>query len=660
MGRIHPDAENTYFRKHLEEREIVRPFLSCFDVTRAFRRQDGRGEVAAYYLAPERFISELLGVDREILLVYSPYEKFQARTVQLHDTILAEDRVRLDPVGSIIVSDSPNVRNELHDIVGSEPERPPILALPTSMLARLKQADHIRSLFVEGFFSRDLFALESPLRSDISFFGRQDIVAELLDRFRSGQNSGLFGLRRIGKTSVLYALRRRVIEGGLGGVIYLDLSNPAIYRGRWWHVLESMAQVLVESSSLTKTQRSKLHVGASTYTESNAAAFFKGDLETIRARFPKSRVLLEFDEIEQITFGLSPAQHWTDDFLPLWQTLRSMHQDTQGDVCYVVAGVNPHPLEADRVGRFDNPLFSTAKPYFLAPFDAATVREMVRRLARYMGLRCEETLYVKLTGEYGGHPFLVRQACSHLAKRIEKRPETLTVQLFNQEKRHIALALERNVRQILNVLAIWYPNELELLTQLAGGDVTTFKEFAGDSAEFTQHVEGYGLVRSPRYEPQITIGLVETVLLKTAKEVANEQTPVDDPDAVRAEISRRRNAIEIRLREVLRDGLRYRYGGKSAGQLLKCFADERRTTLTPFSYDDIWSHLYFNELGTVIDREWAAFQAWFSEDKDKVLMWIDEINRSRSVDAHAGRIDDEALVMLRMCFRRLETRLQRS
>lgn len=61
----------------------LRPFLTSFDVTKAFRRQDGRGEVAAYYLKPERFIAELLGIDREILLVYSPYKEFQARTIQL-------------------------------------------------------------------------------------------------------------------------------------------------------------------------------------------------------------------------------------------------------------------------------------------------------------------------------------------------------------------------------------------------------------------------------------------------------------------------------------------------------------------------------------------------------------------------------------------------
>jgi hypothetical protein len=36
MGRIHPDAEDIHFSKHPEHREIVKPFLTAFDVTRAF------------------------------------------------------------------------------------------------------------------------------------------------------------------------------------------------------------------------------------------------------------------------------------------------------------------------------------------------------------------------------------------------------------------------------------------------------------------------------------------------------------------------------------------------------------------------------------------------------------------------------------------------
>ena len=88
-----------------------------------------------------------------------------------------------------------------------------------------------------------------------------------------------------------------------------------------------------------------------------------------------------------------------------------------------------------------------------------------------MGIQCEEDLYGRLAREYGGHPFLIRQACSHLVADLNQRPAKLTVEHFERERQEIALKLEKNVRQILNVLALWYPDEYELLRRLAHGSV---------------------------------------------------------------------------------------------------------------------------------------------------------------------------------------------
>lgn len=393
MGRIHPVAEGIYFNKYSAERNIVRPFLSCFDVSSAYRKKQGQAEVAAYYLKPEPFIAELIGLDRELLLVYAPFADFQARTLILHDEILLSDRTRLDPLGSIIISDDPDTASVVQDFLAREPERPPIVALSNAQVSELTDANSIRALFVEQFFRRDLFALESPLATDTFFFGRQETVTQLLDRFRSGQNSGLFGLRRIGKTSVLFALARRCEAGKVGGSVYLDLSSPALYGARWWDLLQAVARSFAEPLELERSDRSKLRALTITYNEKDAAGHFKADIERLTQHYGGHRLLLLLDEIENITFDISPAEHWQSDFLPFWQTLRSVHQDMKAAFCFVVAGVNPHIFEADRVGKYDNPLFSTSASHFLGPFNTATVRDMVRKLARYMGLKCEEGLY---------------------------------------------------------------------------------------------------------------------------------------------------------------------------------------------------------------------------------------------------------------------------
>lgn len=76
----------------------------------------------------------------------------------------------------------------------------------------------------------------------------------------------------------------------------------------------------------------------------------------------------------------------------------------------------------------------------------------------------------------------------------------------------------------------------------------------------------------------------------------------------------------------------------------------------PLSYDDVWNDMYFNELTSAIEKNWSAFAKWFSEERARVLEWMNHINRSRA-DAHARLLSENDLAFLRICFRRLEERL---
>jgi hypothetical protein len=653
MGQIHPEAAAAHFGRSPEHRAVVRPFLLGFDVTRAFWHNRGDARIACFYLKPERFIAEQVGIEREILLAYAPYPKLQARTLKLHDEVTADDRLRLDPMGSILVADDPDTSAVVRSFVDADPERPPIVSQSREALGNVTTIDSLRALLFQQLFRRDLFALESPLRSDTTFFGREEVVSQLLDRFRSGQNSGLFGLRRIGKTSVLYALRRRVVGGGLGGTVYLDLSNPSTYQGRWFELLQQIIRTLSEPLNLERGDRSKIRALNVTYGERDAASHFKADVQRLFGHFAGARVMLLLDEIEHITFDVSPAPHWANDFLPFWQTIRSVHQDTIGQFGFVVVGVNPHILEADRVGAFDNPIFGTTKPFYLGPFERNGVATMVAHLARYMGLHFDDSIFERLTADFGGHPFLVRQACSHLARHAPMRPDTITPELYARERQAIAVALEPNVKQILNVLAIWYPEEYELIRLLALGEEATFADFARATASFTEHVEGYGLVASARDNPRIRVGLVKEFLARVPQAAAIRESKPADWESIVTEVSRRRNAIEVALRAVLRDGLKFSLGKKAADGALGALASERRAVLVQYGYLELWDELFFTELSTILDKHWEAFARYFSIDKAEVLRWLDHINRCRA-DAHARRLNDDDLAYLRVCFRRLE------
>ncbi len=68
---------------------------------------------------------------------------------------------------------------------------------------------------------RDLFAQNFPV-SGRRFFGRHRSMSELKDAISAGAAAGIFGLRKVGKTSLLKEIERRASESG-DIVVYIDL-----------------------------------------------------------------------------------------------------------------------------------------------------------------------------------------------------------------------------------------------------------------------------------------------------------------------------------------------------------------------------------------------------------------------------------------------------
>jgi hypothetical protein len=438
MGQIHSEAQRAHFDKFPTDRKHVEALLHWFDVKYAKRiRSDRKTEVAVYILQPQsEQVSEFLGVrvDRELLYVYSPYNQLQARAVLGLDDIHATYRSRgLNKSLTLLGSDAPDAHQVVQEYLRADLERLPVVGLSRHDLDQIRSGSDVAALFASRHFTRDLFAMESPLNEDAYFFGRESLVQTCLDRLERGQNTGLFGLRRIGKTSVLRAVARRGSSNRLATIADVDLQG--VFALRWWSLLEHVALQLAEASGLSQTAVRKLHASAG-YREDTAGAYFLTDVRTLVSGAPRGRVCLLLDELHQISFDVSPRPHWNEDFLPFWSVMRSVHQNTNGAFTYILAGVNPYALEKEAVGGHDNPLFGTVKALWVRPFEQSESTEMVRRIAALMGLRFEDALLQELFRQYGGHPFLTRSACSQLAY-ISKRPSEVSLRTYDDNIRSI-------------------------------------------------------------------------------------------------------------------------------------------------------------------------------------------------------------------------------
>src|SRR5215813_1638595 len=210
MARIRDHVRRGHLAAHPGEEAFLAPFVPLFDVTRGDVVDDFNTTASVYLLQPDPDTKQTFGFEREIVLAYSPFPRFEPRLAQLVDRFMNRlpARGRVESLCFIVVIDDMNVRQHVGDFVTSSVETKTII--PFSRIELDGGADHrfVRNRMAQSLFARDLFDISQALVEDTYFFGRQSFVQALVDRFRRGQNAGLFGLRKTGKTSVISKLRR--------------------------------------------------------------------------------------------------------------------------------------------------------------------------------------------------------------------------------------------------------------------------------------------------------------------------------------------------------------------------------------------------------------------------------------------------------------------
>jgi hypothetical protein len=277
-----------------------------------------------------------------------------------------------------------------------------------------------------------------------------------------------------------------------------------------------------------------------------------------------------------------------------------------------------------------------------------------------MGLKFDALIAAKLTDDYGGHPFLIRQACSQLNKLASaERPVIIDKALYTRSKTEFREHSQEYLEMMIQVLAEWYPDEYEMLCFLAQGDMDNFNAFASDHASYTRHLIGYGLIQKGSSGYSFNLEEASELLRKKHK---NEKLNLTDDEKVQ-ELSIRRNRLEKGLRILTRNSLKISIGAnKAKDAVISAVPEGRRSVLLNHDLSALLdrdaSPLFFLELINVIKREWATFENVFGTDKTKLILMLEEINTKGRPDAHAKRIDEDDFQQLRLYFKKLESTLE--
>lgn len=653
---INPQAALTHFDE--QERQIVARFAKDWYVT------NGGGEfslspTSTYRYAlikPTDIFQEMFNIDREMVLLFSPYENFEPRTLDAIAKATARHQaLRIERICSVLVSKDPDVTRKLKDLLKNDQEAQIVIPFAYGEVC-LGESDpyFFRNRFIEHFYARDLFASESPLRKDLYFFGRTDLVHSLINRHRSNQVSGLFGLRKTGKTSVIFGVQRGLQK--VDGVsAFIDCQTPAFHRLRWNHALHFVLMEVRRQNGLD------VRLGqVDEYTETQAALLFEKHLRRMSEQLGSKTIMLIFDEVENITPTVSPSEQWREggDFVLFWQTVRSLFQASSGLFSYLLVGTNPLCVELPTIGKTDNPLFAQVPLEYIQGFDVPQTREMVRRLGRIMGLKFDELVYGKLTEDCGGHPYLMRHICSVIHRiSTSERPVRVDKTLYARAVDVFLRDYTQFMEMIVSVLREYFNDEFEMLKMLSRGDFSTFREFAALSPLYTNHLLGYGVLQEVDHRFDFRIEVVRRHLQAKEKYKKLHMTPEEK----RAEISERRNDMEQRLRKLCRMQLLARLGEADArAGVLAVLGEPRATRCAGFPYRDLFdgnrSGILFSDIPKLIRKFWDCFTNVLGRDKEKVERDLNTINELR-VDAHAKELTDEEMAVFRVAAGRIEDAL---
>ncbi|MBI6743293.1 AAA-like domain-containing protein, partial [Pseudomonas syringae] len=246
-----------------------------------------------------------------------------------------------------------------------------------------------------------------------------------------GENSGVFGLRKAGKTSLINGIERNLQKENIKSTI-IDCQDTSFNQRRWYETLYYICLKVAESTGVAVVLPEE-----ALFTEKDASLVTENFLRSCSAEL-KAPLFLIFDEIENISRDTSPAEHWKTgiDFALLWQTLRSIFQRNNNLLYYLIAGTNPRCIELPKIDHVDNPIFNHFTPLYIPGFEVKDTREMIRKLGRRMGLSFDESVYSKLTEDFGGHPFLMRHVCSLISRQVKEfeRPTEIGRDTYNLGK----------------------------------------------------------------------------------------------------------------------------------------------------------------------------------------------------------------------------------
>ena len=251
----------------------------------------------------------------------------------------------------------------------------------------------------------DPYDIRDPVSDVLNFFGREALARTLVDRLASGRAIGLFGLRKMGKSSLLNYMQAMMPYP----TARLDLQAGVTLTGVFERVLRLWNNDAQARFGIDLGLRNILLNERHTIAE--FAKLSQDALNRLSRRSPEARLALFLDEIELVTPPPHATAHDLEFYLSLMRALRGLVQE-HGQFALMFAGVDASVNRINRWGKEQNPLYQLVQEVYLPPLLESDCIQMIRNIGQQVELTFSDEGGNFVAYASGGHPFLARQLCS--------------------------------------------------------------------------------------------------------------------------------------------------------------------------------------------------------------------------------------------------------
>lgn len=596
------------------------------------------------YCKPTRTVADSLLIDREILALMVRVDEIQVRTLHVAQELIDSSAGRLDPSVVVIVHSDKRGDEKLRTWGREQGLR--VLPILRPHAGAIPTADALRRKLAQDLFSQDPFSLTGPVLADGEFFGRRNDALELLRQLQCGRTRALFGIRKIGKTSLINRVVSLARETGSPRVAMVDCSLDAFNKLGAEEALRAVAKAAKLaahqgychiSDALRKTDRELVPVFSDLW-----------DAGTTRP------LAIVFDEVDYITPASPLREHWRRDFNTFWRELRVVSQEAQrmsSPLSVLVSGVSSDAFRVESIDGIENSVLHFIPEEYLAPFARDASTAMLRDLCRRCGLSLQGGDLDAVAEACGDFPYWIRMAGAYIHRSIEVqgRPRELSSEIVSRLLDEFVEAEGTDVATVaLEDLRRKTAEPVELLRRTVNGESLSLRE--------GKLLVRYGLV-SHRHGSIVVSSAMIVAAAKTLVDVPEKSpaaTVIQPPTALLfapeewaeelSMINRRRILVERKLREFIHFALKLSAdkGENWADKVVAALPASRRSSLAALSGEGLLSKLYWKELAAIINKNWPAFERTIG-DKRRFTSAMDLLNDRPDAHAKASDAADVAL-----------------